>query len=248
MTSPDGKQANSLISRPDTSFATVARGERIVSRMVEGALEIARRTDLLSAGKRFTIGTYELREPDYRQVLWWAKSLQWSPEEVLDTLAGLRPVSYAPIKLRIEDGSIRELVWDSERMPLENFEWEAGLSIQTLAIRRRMPKWRSGAVLPSLRVLYVKWLSLVELDLSPMPGLTELFCCGNDLTHLDLSPVPALTRLDCWHNPLTALDLSPVPRLVELKCSGSSLTELDLRPLDNPDIDVDCNTCVCIIR
>ena len=261
MTSTDEKHAGSLIPRPNSSLATVDHGGNVVSRMVEDALAIARRRDLVSVGKRFRIGSFELCEPDYRQLLRWAKALKWSPEVVLDTLASLsywrRPDEYIilrreEISFRIENGSIRDLVWDGERLPLENFEWEADLGIQTLGILKRMPKWLPTETLGSLRTLDVNGLLLTELDLSPMPGLTELrcrrnqlteldlspvpglkelWCGGNPLTELDLSPVPGLTRLDCYCNRLTELDLSPVPGLTRLWCSDNQLTELDLSPV-----------------
>ena len=152
MTSPDEKHAGSLIPRSNSNPATVDRSGGVDSHLVEDALAIARRRDLQTAGKQFRIGSFELCEPDYRQVLRWAKALQWSPEDVLDTLAIL---SYEmsvgeEIKLRIENGSIRDLVWDGERLNLESFEWEAGLSIQTLGILKRMPKWLPTETLGSL--------------------------------------------------------------------------------------------------
>jgi len=47
--------------------------------------------------------------------------------------------------------------------------------------------------------------------------LTKLWCGENRLKELDLSPVPELTEIDCRWNPLTELDLRPAPKLDDLK-------------------------------
>ena len=80
-------------------------------------------------------------------------------------------------------------------------------------------------------IVSLEWHNLevgVELDLSRVPHLEELFCGRNCLTALDLSRVPHLKKLDCSRNDLTELDLSRVPHLETLNCDGNDLTELDL--------------------
>ena len=80
-------------------------------------------------------------------------------------------------------------------------------------------------------IVSLEWHNLevgVELDLSRVSQLEELFCEGNYLTALDLSQVPHLKILHCGRNRLTELVLSQVPHLKELDCSRNDLTELDL--------------------
>jgi hypothetical protein len=101
---------------------------------------------------------------------------------------------------------------------------------------------------PKLKNLCCSRTSLRELDLSPVSGLTSLSCNENLLTKLDLSPVTGLTHLCCSKTHLRELDLSPVPGLTRLSCTENRLTVLDLRPLDNPNIDLDCDANVRIIR
>lgn len=243
MTSPDDTKGNALIQRPGTGL-TKNRSGGIVPRMVGEALEVARRQTPPFTKQKFKVGEFELCEPDYRQVLWWAKALDREPEDVLAELAELTCWSdYAGItfKFRVEDGVIKELVWDGDQLPIEAFEWEEGLQIEVLGITQRMPNWNASQKLPSLRRLGVLELEdLWELILLPVPGLTELVCVANRLTKLDLSPVPGLTKLNCSGNFLKWLDLSLVPGLTELDCCESGLTELDLSPVPGL-VELHCN-------
>ena len=244
MTSPHDKTTNSLIPRANTSLTSIDRGERIVSRMVGEALAFARRQVVQATRRTFKVGDFELYEPDYRQVLRWAVDLDRTPDDVLGQLSRLG--CDEDITLRIENGSIKDLVWDGGLLPIKSFEWEVGLELETLAIFGHSPTWPTSQLLPSLRTLRVAKLGLTELDLSPVPGLTTLWCNENQLTELDLSPVPGLTKLWCHNNQLTELDLSPVPGLTELWCLA--LPEFDLRPLDNPNIKPKSDEGVRIIR
>ena len=85
-------------------------------------------------------------------------------------------------------------------------------------------------------IVSLEWRNLevgVELDLSHLPNLEELFCGENYLTELALSRVPHLRRLGCGENYLTELDLSQVPHLEWLDCGGNDLTKLDLSRAPN---------------
>lgn len=225
---------NSLIPQPSTSVTTTSDEGSIVSRMLGVALETARHQAAQEVRKTFTVGDFELREPDYRQVLRWANSLGWKPEEVLGELSNLSAKQRdgsSTAKLHIENGLIKQLVWDGDRLPIREFEWEFGLELELLAIVGRMPDWNSANKLPSLQTLWINFLELIKLDLSPVPALTTLWCYKNQLTTLDLSPVPRLKKLVCSRNPLTELDLSPVTELTELSCANNKLTELELSPV-----------------
>jgi len=60
--------------------------KRILSSMVADALIVAKRGQTALAGARFRIGDSEWREPDYRQILLWAKALVLEPVEVIQEL------------------------------------------------------------------------------------------------------------------------------------------------------------------
>ncbi len=204
----------------------------IIRLTTEGLLDQARQTQLQQA--RFRIGDYELREPDYRQILRWAEAAGREPEEVLRVLNQReRRLIEDAVFFRLHDGAIVELDWNFGCLPFIPETWEPGLRIRILKFRGSWPETSVTLrpILPELATLSCDVCHCASLDLSPVPGLTKLDCRGNSLTELDLSPVPGLTKLDCGFNQLTELDLSPVPGLTELGCAANALTELDLSPV-----------------
>ncbi len=179
------------------------------------------------------------------------------------------------ISFQVRNGSISSLVWDNEKLPLTEFMWVKDLKICEIAFIHGFEKLTAiSCRLPALRRLVCadepysenrhqlllnqifgdgpgkRYIGLRELDLSNVPRLTELCCCGNNeltqldlsnvrelaqlvceenrLTKLDFSNVPELSLLRCYDNQLTELDLSNVPKLAELVCGGNQLTKLDL--------------------
>jgi hypothetical protein len=184
---------------------------------------------------RHRIGEYELREPDYRQILQWSDDLGMSPEQVVAQLAASRvePMWWEdrhPIAFVVEDGAIVSLAWDFQRLSSVPDAWQEGLRIRELGFTGNWvePSIPLKARLQGLQVLRFIGVYVASVDLSPAPGLTELRCWENRLTDLDLTPVPGLKELRCWDNQLTELDLSPVPGLTYLVCSKNQLAELDL--------------------
>ena len=155
-------------------------GKRILSEMVNDVMALAS----VSAGvlqRRFKIGDVELCEPDYRQILHWADSLELAPEEFLSRL--LKPPQGAHNSLWptvMEDGRLVSLFWDFRLLPLERFRLLSPLSIDKLSV--------VGGI--------------TELDLSQVPNLTLLDYCATEITELDLSQVPNLTELNCIWSPL----------------------------------------------
>lgn len=222
---------NLLVPQSSTGLSTNSSGERVVSRMVSEALEIAKRQSSQAIRKTFKVGKFELCEPDYQQILRWGKALGCAPEEVLQVLSEIPwdPANGGSARFRIEGGLIKELIWDGDRLPIEAFEWNPGLELECLSILSNMPKWgASSHKLSSLRTLRIYNLAITELDLSQTPRLRVLSLRNNQLTELDLSSAPGLDTLSCRDSQLSKLDLSPVPGLKFLDCSGNQLTELDL--------------------
>ncbi len=223
----------SLISLPDGSLAnTTAGAKRIMSAMVEQTLAVARQEQAGIQSARRKIGEYEWREPDYRQILIWAKTLAVEPEEVIRRLlASDCRFDQEWAETSFYKGTLLKLNWCISSLPIERFDWVDGLVMTHLQIDyfKKSPTgrgWsRKGAKtlaphLPSLTHLSCG-PQFAELDLRGVPKLMELSCCENELTELDLSPVPMLTKLDCRSNPLTELDLSQLPQLTELDCTGT---------------------------
>lgn len=230
MAADDNHSSQSLVRRAGTDLAVHGqRGAHIVARMVGGALEITRRNDVVPE-RLYRLGKYELRGPDYRQMLRWAKALACTPEYVLNRLD--EATSKVCESSLVEGNCIQSIALDLERLPLESLDWEDGLQLGRLVIFGGcMPRW-GGAALPSIKVLELRCATVTGgLDLSPLPRLEELRCSASKLKSLDLSPVPQLTHLWCANNRLTSLDLSAVPKLAELECDGNQLTTLDLSPV-----------------
>jgi len=112
-------KSNSLIRRPDTGLtSTGRRTSPVITRMTQDVLARARAAELSQA--RFRIGDYELRGPDYRQILRWAEALGKAPEELLAPLAACRVEphpweDWKAVSFKVEDGAILSLAWDLDR-------------------------------------------------------------------------------------------------------------------------------------
>ena len=136
------------------------------------------------------VGKYEFREPDYRQILIWAKALDLEPVEIVKRIEeGHSDDSYEwTPALRVENGVIVSLTWDFDLLPLVEFQWVDGLLIRHLIFNGSpaVPP-RLSLRLPRLDYLSCVSLKLSKLDISFFPNLTHLYCGGNRLTELDLS-------------------------------------------------------------
>ena len=230
-------RSNAIVPRPGTDLAeTGRRVNPVIARMARDVLALAESQGLSAA--RYRIEEYLLREPDYRQILDWAAALGRAPEWVLKQLADsrLEPAVwdfFDPITLVIEDGTIRSLTWDFERLPLVPRHWQEGLLIRSLGLTgtRSDSRQTLRPDLAWLQILVCRNFEITNIDLSRTPELIKLDCGDNQLTALDLSPGQALTKLDCGHKQFTTLDLSSVPGLTTLNCEGNQLTALDLSPV-----------------
>ena len=235
-----GNDDSALVPRPSSAVGKAEPGaERILSGMVADTLALANREQLKPAKARFRIGDYEWCEPDYRQILMWAKALNLKPETVMERMfAELKCVGRHSgwnheYTTQCANGRIIRLGWRIGLLPFKCFEWVTGLVIESIGFSA--PFYESQRTernlplpLPELRSMNCKFIALTKLDLSAVPLLSELTCDSNQLAELDLSGVPLLTRLSCGANQLTELDLSAVPLLTDLSCQSNQLIELDL--------------------
>ena len=218
-----------LVRRPPSALEKAESGaKRILSGMVADALALADKKRTAPAAAKFRIGEYQWCEPDYRQILIWAKALRLRPEEVIERLLkGPTGTNDSWRETRFENGMLLKISWDFELLPLWDFQWVDGLRITHLFIysqpymniypdgwaRKRLP-----LNLPQLTHLDCRQVGLQELDLSGCPQLHVLGCSGNWISQLDLAAVPNLRELSCTVNNIEELDLSPVPRLIKLNC------------------------------
>ena len=228
----------SIILRPDFRIEKSADGRsRIVTSMVDETLAVVRQ-QLDTEARKFRIGQYEWCEPDYQQIIIWAKALSLKPEEVVHRLLEGKMPRFVQsgdaewTKTVFTDGKLRRLNWNFDLLPIESFEWVDGLALTHLALFRpglqskRIPEMSFR--LPALTHLLCNRVGLSELDLSSVPNLKCLNLGWENLTTLDISSVPQLTYLCCGETQITKLDLSNVPTLTSLVLEANQLTELDL--------------------
>jgi hypothetical protein len=162
-----------LVPRPDFPLGKPTRGpSRVLADMVDQTLAFARQQQEIVA-KKFRIGQYEWCEPDYQQVIIWAKALSLEPEEVIHRLLEGKMKGIAHWgdpewnRTVFADGRLLRLNWNFDLLPIETFEWIDGLAITHLAFsssRKRAP--RLSLHLPSLTHLFCDRLGVLELDLS----------------------------------------------------------------------------------
>jgi hypothetical protein len=251
------KENTALIPLPAGALQNLGTGpQNILSVMVSDALALARQREqeksLVAA--RYRLGNFEFRDPDYRQILIWAKALELEPEEFVDQLEhsfefaaeGCQQVEGHKLKgmshflrikdtvaLKVEDGAIVYLKWNLDIFPITHFEWVDRLRIKGIGFWRFRTnnsteitfRW---SLLDSLERLFISPLALTQLDLSNFPALRKLHCDFNDLSELDFSNSPLLTEICCAYNKIVALDLAKVSALTRLQCIGNQLIELDM--------------------
>lgn len=228
------KERNALIPLPSGGLENIGSGPKsILSGMVSDALALVRAREKSLAAARFRIGEYEFRDPDYRQILIWAKALELEPEVFIRRLeveADLKNRFFhrVVVPFKVEDGSIVSFEWNFDTFPISFFEWMSGLRIKKIGFSGRARPTKIALCLPLLEYLDCAHMELTELDLSKVPALEELDCSNNELVGLILSNVPALTKLKCSYNKLVALDLLKVPLLTMLECRYNPLFKLDL--------------------
>ncbi|MDP1589861.1 MAG: leucine-rich repeat domain-containing protein [Prosthecobacter sp.] len=240
-----------LVHQPGSSLVAVGpSGERIVAEMMSGALALSRLDAKAEAAlvPRFKIGEHEFCEPDYRQILLWAESLDMEPETVLERLTEAPrfsdPWSFEPWQkcnsTKFENGRIVRLALNLESLPIREFTWVEGLGIEALIFI--LPQDHDSEdshfnlhplPLPKLERLFCHFLGLDRLDLSSVPQLFHLGCSGCHLRELDLSAVPKLEFLSCDHNEISSLNVGAAPCLQYLECRDNMLTELDLTAVPN---------------
>lgn len=228
------KERNALIPLPSGGLENIGSGPKsILSGMVSDALALARVWEKSLAAVRFRIGDYEFRDPDYRQILIWAKALGIAPEVFVSRVD--RPFdvdSGILIEFKVEDGKIISMRWDFDIFPISSFQWVDGLIIKTLAFNG-LASAEISLHFPLLDWLDCSYIGLTELDISNLPKLRSLLCSGNKISELDLSFNHELKGLSCGNNRLAKLDLSNNLKINNLSCDNNQFIELDLSNTHN---------------
>jgi Leucine-rich repeat (LRR) protein len=230
---------------------------RIVTEMVGDALALSRA--IVNASEslvpRYKIGEHVFCEPDYRQILLWAGSLQLEPLTVIERLLAepdetvsswWTPEYKSHFKTHFVNGRIVSIYLNGAVIALESLEWVEGLVIESIAFQAPAA-WGAdyGRALPlpqsKLCRLYFYGFNPSCFDLSAVPNLIQLVCENCGFTELDLRPVSKLQVLVIKFSKLSRLDLSAVPLLKELDCQLNILTQLDLSAVPLLK-ELDCNT------
>ena len=157
-----------------------------------------------------------------------------------------RAVEREVVGLRIDDGAIKNITWEFERLPIVPTLWEVGLLVEKLTFLGNWWPPMSSSFrpnLPCLKALSYDMPGLKSLDLSLVPNLTELRCSGDAYLFYEVdgytndslqSYVGYQLDLvgdsieDNYDQLLVSLDLSPVRDLIELDCRDNALKELNL--------------------
>ena len=184
------------------------------------------------------LGEYQLCDPDFQQIHSWAKSLRMAPNVLLQTLAKTIYRSQyedtigSGTTFFVEHGRIKNVVWDFDALPIEEFRWQEGLRIETLFF---MGTPTAGIVLdiPSLLCLNVSYLDLTELNLTGVPGLLVLFCRRNRLSKLDVSNHDYLEVLCCDYNQIKELKFGTHMTIGILSCAENKLESLNVSRLSS---------------
>jgi len=228
-----------LVRKPSSAVEKIApRAKRILSGMVADTLALATRNLPSVTAARSRIGEYEWCEPDYRQILIWAKRLAINPSEVIERLrTGRKLTKDFWGETSFFKGRLLKINWDFDLLPLQDFEWVEHLVTTHLSFYPGVAGWPANRTfrvdLPELTDLACSKLGIVKFDTSKTPKLERLLCAENQLTELNLLNVPNLTLLNCCQNQITRLNLSGVPRLEALACDRNKLPGLDLFSIPN---------------
>lgn len=236
-----------IISHAGSSLAqTGAQGGRIIAEMVSGALTLSRDNATLPA--RFTIGDHVFCEPDYKQLLLWARALALEPVEIAKQLLsprheesiggipwqllGSQPqpqpasVRTLPPLAMVSNGRFVKLHWDLDKLPLASFDWVDGLEIEELTISCHGSD--DGPICTNDDE-YLNPPPLSRVLSLPLPHLRRLHCGGmNRMRVVDGIVVLGLNLLR-----FSSIDLSNTPFLEYLDCSQNQISALDLSKVPN---------------
>jgi hypothetical protein len=115
MNLPVEDESKALVVRGSRSLAEIDAGARsILSGVVTDALRVARGRETELVAALFRIGRYEFREPDYQQILIWAKALEIDPVALVDALEQtcFRYEEFPKVAFAVAQGAIVSLAWD----------------------------------------------------------------------------------------------------------------------------------------
>jgi hypothetical protein len=135
---------NALVQRTGTEISSTGRRiSPVIARMTREVLAQTKAHSLSQA--RFRIGEYLLRKPDFRQIQLLANDLDMAPWEVLEHLVSsrLEPERWENVEalgFAVEDGAIRSMVWDFDRLPIIPKVWQEGIQIRDLGLAGEWPE------------------------------------------------------------------------------------------------------------
>jgi hypothetical protein len=119
-------ERKALVVQGPRSLAEVGAGARkILSSVVSDALTIVSSREKAVTSTLFRIGSYEFREPDYSQILIWARALRICPVALVNTLEKtcFRYGWLPKVAFAVEQGAIVSLPWDVVALAHRCFVW-----------------------------------------------------------------------------------------------------------------------------
>ena len=259
----DEKDNYALVPKPPGAIEKVQPGaKRILSSMVTETLALANKDSLASSAGKFRIGDYEWCEPDYQQILLWARSLKTEPDRVIkrleeahkNSMRHLLPLFHSGYYERPQESfqhgrliNVTLQDWD-----VDKFEWVAGLQLRELELGYK--SWRPvikplphkveilSFPLPNLTCLSCGYISASEINLADLTNLKELHLEATVWQKLILPKTDALTSLSCskYRKIDIGFFLRRFPRLRNLECGFNELETLELPSLPNL-ASLECN-------
>jgi Leucine-rich repeat (LRR) protein len=229
---PNEEKLSLIAHGTHTLARDYAAGKRITEEMAAGALEIITHKSTAHT-PRFRISDHLLCEPDYRQIVVWAKELGISAEDVLASLL-LTPKGGLwfwknDMGTKIVNGQFLSLSFNRNLLPVSSFQWVDGLEIES------MVAWghASGieyfsSNLPSLQRLHLHDQEIPSIILDSTLRLRELRLINNRLSNLEIGAGSELRELWCVNNLLGEINLATTPKLEKLSCSGNRIATLAL--------------------
>ena len=160
--------------------------------------------DISNNVKKYKVLEWELNEPDYQWLCYFADKMDCEIEEVMEWIMENESYGVKNIRTEIKNGSFTYLNLDSRDFNKNDKEFSQDGKIE-------------GELnfygLKELEILSCNYNKITKIDVSNNFELRGLLFGNNKITELDISNNPKLEYLYCDNNKLTELDISKNKKL-----------------------------------
>lgn len=223
-----------LVPKPPEPLDRAAMEPKCIKDDMDKFLDLANRGKFAPTQARFRLGDYEWREPDYRQIISWAEQQAVSPEDIINSLLDGEIPSGVPWAGTVfENGRIKKLNWDFDRMSVPDLTFIDGLHLTHLSVC-------SSEYAIAVEEADLESLPHFKLTLADLPLLThfsswespffdQLLCSGTSVPFESPAPfnpaifAPNLQVLECHGY----IDVRSLLHLKQLRCDGKILQRPD---------------------